>query len=162
MVSRNLSGIASEFEDMVDERDWQGFVALAGLAAVGGVLAEMFQDRISPRLGRAVDPSGTRGLLGSFGVKAAAAVLLGFLMLQVGGDMALVLGVLGVGAAADAGVDLIEAVDSLRGGSAAAPRPAPAQPRRQVQPAQPSGGSTSAANMDDRGRAHPESLLSQV
>lgn len=169
MVSRNLSGIASEFEDMVEERDWQGFVALAGIGAAGGVFAEMFQDRVAPRLNQPMNPNSPRGLTGSFLIKGAAAVLLGMVAMRTGGDISLAVAALGVGAAVDAGVDLIDALDSLRNGStSAAPRRRTSSRRssqpRQVRPARSTStsGGRASANLDQRGTAHPESLLSQV
>lgn len=115
MVSSNLRSIADEFDDMVEERDFGGFVALAGLGAVGGVLAEMAQDRIAPRLNQPTDPSNTRGLGVSFGMKAVVGFILGMGALRMSGDVAVLLAVLGLGALVDAGVDLIEAGDTLRG-----------------------------------------------
>lgn len=114
-VSQNYQSIASEFEDMVEQRDFRGFAALAGVGALGGVLAEMFQDRVAPRLNQPREPNTTRGLAGSFLIKSAAAVLLGMAAIRSGrGTLGVALAAAGVGAAVDAGVDLIEAGDRLR------------------------------------------------
>jgi len=119
MVSDNLQGIANEFEGMVEERDMKGFIALAGVGAIGGVLAEMFHDRIAPRLGQSTDPSGAQGLGISFVIKSFAAVLLVMGAIRTGGSMALLMGAAAIGAAVDAGVDLVDAGDTLRSGATA-------------------------------------------
>jgi len=139
MVSANLNRIADEFDDMIEERDWQGFVALAGLGAVGGVLAEMFQDRVAPRLNQPLEPNTPQGLGVSFLIKATAALVLGFGALKTSGTAALALGVLGIGAAVDAGVDFVEAGDRIRTTGVSAPQQAkpPQQPSVPTQPSQP-------------------------
>jgi hypothetical protein len=116
MVSANVQRIGNEFDDMVEDRDIMGFVALAGVGAIGGVLAEMFQDRLAPRLNQPTEPTNATGLVGSFGMKAAMALIFALVSTRLDGTGKMVAGVLGVGAAVDAGVDLIEAGDSLRGG----------------------------------------------
>lgn len=136
MVSANLQRIGNEFVDMIDEQDFTGFVALAGLGSVGGVLAEMFQDRVAgsiPQLNLPSEPTTSRGLVGSFLVKSLAAVLLGFAALRMGsGTPGLVLASLGVGAAIDSGVDLLEAGDRLRSSSPSSR--SPSRSRRQSRP----------------------------
>lgn len=158
MVSPNVRGIANQFDDMVEERDVRGFVGLAGLGAIGGVLAEMFHDRVAPRLQQPAEPTTSRGLLGSFLIKAGAAVLLAFLALQMDGGAAMALAVLGVGGAIDAGVDLIEAADRLR---SSAPARQPRRQPRKVQRQQQSGGSSTASgNTGSRsGRSSPSRSL---
>lgn len=144
MVSPNLSDLGDEFNDMVEERDWMGYIALAGAGALGGVLAEMFHDRVAPRLNQPAEPTTSQGLLGSFGIKGAAAVLLAFLSVRASGSMAMALAILAIGATIDAGVDLIEAGDRLRGGTTTAQRRSQSgrsqsrrqAPRRRAQPAQ--------------------------
>lgn len=161
MVSRNLGRIASEFDDMVEERDWQGFIALGGIGALGGVLAEMFHDRVAPRLNQPSSPTGARGLGVSFAIKAAAAAILGMAAVRMSGDIALALGVLGVGAMVDAGVDLLEAGDTLRNASPAVSGSSTNRPQpRRARPAQQSSPSRSRSKAGST--APSGSLLAQV
>lgn len=167
MVSKNLSNIADEFDDMIKQRDVTGLVALGGIGAVGGVLAEMAQDRLAPRLRQPKDPNKPRGLAVSFATKAAVAGLLGWAALQTGGSggqIQLLLGTLGVGAMIDSGVDLIEAGDALRnrgsnggsGGSSAMPRNRTRARTRTARTAHSTGTSASSrsttASQTDRNR----------
>lgn len=142
MVSPNLRGIGREFNDMVEERDVRGFVGLAGLGAIGGVLAEMFHDRVAPRLNQPAEPTTSRGLLGSFALKAVMAIIFAAAAVRMEGGARMALGALGVGAAIDSGVDLIESADRLR---SSAPARQPRRPPRKVQRQQQSGGSSTAS-----------------
>lgn len=120
MVSANVRGIANQFDDMVNDRDVAGFVTLAGVGAIGGVLAEMFQDRFAPMINQPGNPTDAQGLGVSFLIKSAAGLTLSLLAAYLASEdmksFSMVLAVLGVGATVDAGVDLLEAGDSLRTG----------------------------------------------
>lgn len=120
MVSANVRGIATQFDDMVSERDLAGFVTLAGVGAIGGVLAEMFHDRFAPMINQPANPNNAQGLGVSFLIKAAAGFTMSLMAAYLASEdmksFSMVLAVLGVGATVDAGVDLLEAGDSLRTG----------------------------------------------
>lgn len=165
MVSANLERIGNEFDDMVAERDWMGYIALAGVGALGGVGAELLQDRLAPRLNQPTEPTGARGLAASFGMKSLAAIVLGFAALQASGSLGNFLAVAGVGAAIDAGVDLLEIGDQFRG-SGVVNQPMPSRSAQQAQPPQQAQQAQPAQAPPSAGRsAAPtgnSSLLNQV
>lgn len=135
MVSENLSSIAMQFDDMADENDMAGFLALAGLGAAGAAIAELVQDRVAPVLKQNPDPSQPEGLLVSSIVKMVVGFVFGLVTVELDGPVAVAGAVLGIGAFIGAGVDVLDAAvtfannrdNSTSSAPARAPSPKPIQ-----------------------------------
>jgi|APHM01.1.fsa_nt_gi hypothetical protein len=158
MVTANVQDVASEFEDLVEERDIVGLAAISTLTAVGGALAQQISRFTFNTIGMAPRPSSTTGLAASGFLKVLIGAVHGFLALRVGGTPGLLLAVTGLGAAVVGGGDIINlALGQINSGTGSMSAPTGNAVATQARRAAGSAGNvtvqqTSTSSSSSRGR----------
>lgn len=110
MVTPNVEDLSETFENVIEEQDITGAAAIGVAGAGGGTAAQQLSGRIMPLLGFSATPSSATGLVARGAVKMLVAAAAGYLALEVGGTVGLLLGVAGLGALVVGGGDWISAL----------------------------------------------------
>lgn len=146
MVTADLDDLATEFNDIVEDRDVVSFASLGLAGAGGGVIATQVVNRVAPLIGLSPNPNTPRETFGVGLIKMLLGAGMAFLGTRVGGVPGVLLSIAGLGTIVLGGGDWVNAALTMGGSTtSSAPRARSTTSRSGNVSARPVGSSTTTA-----------------
>lgn len=123
MVTADLNDLATEFNDIVEDRDVASFASLGLAGAGGGVIATQIVNRVAPMIGLSPNPNTPRETFGVGLIKMVLGAGMAYLGTKVGGVPGVLLSIAGLGTIVLGGGDWVNAALTMGGSTtSSAPR----------------------------------------